>query len=224
MSKIQQHVGEIISIEVVGGRYHNGTLIDHGPDIIVVFDSINNYYYYIPLVHIKCFKLSSQEDSADGGHLQEAPVDTETGVLLLRDVLEKAKDILLELYVTGNHPVYGYITEVLSDYILFNSPVYKTMAININHVKWLALTEKKQTFYSKGRNDLDVQHTLNAVAALTFAQQLNKLTGNIVVFDMGIEPNKIGLLADINSDFIELINVNEERHLLNINHIKTFHI
>lgn len=111
----------------------------------------------------------------------------------------------------------------MNDYLLFNSPVYKTMAIKTNYVKWLALTEKNQTFYSKGRNDLEIQHTLNAVTAQTFAQQLKKLTGNIVVFDMGTEPNKIGLVVDI-GDYIELIDAREERHLLNINHIKTFHI
>jgi hypothetical protein len=97
------------------------------------------------------------------------------------------------------------------------------MAININHVKWLALREQNQTFYSKGRKDLQVQDTLTALAAPTFEQQLNKMIGNLIVFDMGLESNKIGLVVSINGDFIELISANEETHLLHINHIKMFH-
>lgn len=224
MSQIQQFIGEVISLEVAGGRSHQGTLIDFGPDIIVVFDNINHNYLYIPLAHVKYVKLCPQEDAAYEGGDQEKTVNGETGLLSLRNVFEKAKDILLELYVTGNHPVYGYITDVLNNYILFNSPVYRTMAIHINHVKWLALTEPNQTFYSKGRKDLYIEDTLNTIAAQTFAQQLNKLIGQIVVFDMGLEPNKIGLVVSISCDFIELINAHEETHLLNVNHIKTFHI
>lgn len=224
MSKLEQYVGEVISLEVAGGRYLKGSLVDFGADIMVIYDSMNHYYYYLPLPHVKYFKLSKQEDSNGGTVFQEKLLNNETGLLSLRDVLDKAKDILLELFVTGNHPVYGYISDVLSNYILFNSPVYKTMAINIEHVKWLALTEKNQTFYSMGRPDLNVEHTLTSVAAQTFEQQLNKMLGKIIVFDMGTEPNKIGLVVDISGDFIELINANDETHLLNTNHIKMFHI
>jgi Protein of unknown function (DUF2642) len=224
LCEIQQYIGKAISLEVAGGRFQKGTLIDFGPDIIVVFDGIVHNYYYIPLAHIKYFKPCPQEDPIVGGNLQEQPVNSETGLLVFSDVIEKAKDILLELYVTGNYPAYGYITDVLSDYLLFNSPVYRTMAININHVKWLALTEKNQTFYSKDRTELEIPHTLNAVTAPTFQQQLNKMIGKIVVFDMGIEPNKIGLVVSVSCDYVVLINANEETHFLNINHIKTFHL
>lgn len=222
MSKLAQYVGAVISLEVAGGRYLKGEVIDFGPDIMVIFDSVNRYYYYLPLAHVKYFRLSPREDG--GTDYREKLADNATGSLSLCDVLDKAKDILLELFVTGNHPVYGYISDVLSNYVLFNSPVYKTMAINIDHIKWLALTEKHQTFYSKGRPDLNVEHTLTAVAASTFEQQLHKMTGRIVVFDMGTEPNKIGLVIDSSGDFIELISANEETHLLKTNHIKMFHI
>lgn len=66
MSKIQQYVGKVIKIEVAGGRYHSGRLIDFGPDIIVIFDSVNHYYYYFPLVHIKGFQPHTQGDAAGG--------------------------------------------------------------------------------------------------------------------------------------------------------------
>jgi len=222
LSSIERYVGKVISIEVVGGRYHEGMLIDFGPDIMVIFDS-KNCYYYIPLAHLKHLRLSPQDGLEREDSFQNIIINSGTGLLSFRNILEKAKDILVKLFVTGNNSVYGYITDVLSDYVLFNSPVYKTMAININHIKWLGLTEQNQTFYSKGRKELQVQDTLNATAALTFEQQLNKLVGEIVVFDMGMELNRIGLVVSINGDFIELISANEETHLLNINHIKMFH-
>lgn len=224
MSKLEQYVGEVISLEVAGGRYINGALIDFGPDIMVVFDSMNHYYYYLPLAHVKYFKLNTREDSSGCTDFSGKVMTDEVGLLSLRGVLDKAKDALLEIFVTGNHPIYGYISDVLSNYILFNSPVFKTMAIDVEHIKWLALTEKNQTFYSKGRTDFEVEHTLTSVAAATFEQQLNKMIDKIIVLDMGTEPNKIGLVVNVSGDFIELINANEETYLLNTKHIKMFHM
>lgn len=223
MSRLQQYVGKVISIEIAGGRHHEGALVDFGPDIIVVFDCRQNYYY-IPLFHIKSLRLSPQQDLENDADSHNKPIKSETGLLSFRNIIEKAKDILVELYITGNHPLFGYITDVLSDYILFNSPVYRTMAISINHIKWLALTNRNQTYYSKGITDLHFQFTLDSILAPTFEQQLNKQKGNIIIFDMGIEPYQIGLVVSVNNDFIELISANEETHLLNINHIKMFHI
>ncbi|NLI14057.1 hypothetical protein [Pelotomaculum propionicicum] len=224
MSKIQQYVGKVINIEVVGGRHHEGVLVDYGPDIIVIFDNRKYYYYYIPLTHLKHLGLSSQENPENEWNFKNKPISSDTGLLSFRKIIEKAKDILLELYVTGNHPVYGYITNILSDYLLFNSTVYKTIAINISHIKWLALSNRNQTYYSKDRKDLHVQSTLNAIAAPTFEQQLDKMIGNIIVIDADTGPSKVGLVVSVSSEFIELIIANEETHLLNINHIKMFHI
>lgn len=224
MSKIQQYINKSISIEVTGGKRHDGVLIDFGPDILVIFDSRNYYYHYIPLAHMRRLSLCPLHDLEGNGNSQNKPIKSETGSLSFRKILEKAKDILLELYVTGNYPVNGYITNVLSNYILFNSAVYKTMAISINHIKWLALTNRNQTYYSKDRKDLSIQATLNAIAAQTFEQQLDKMTGNIIVLDMGTEQNNIGLVVSVSSDFIELMSANEDIHLLNINHIKMFYI
>ncbi|MGG0555251.1 DUF2642 domain-containing protein, partial [Priestia aryabhattai] len=58
----------------------------------------------------------------------------------------------------------------------------------------------------------------------TLEEQLKKLEGELVVFDGGIDPMKVGLLKEIENNLIELVIANGETVFLKQNHIKSVHL
>ena len=49
-------IGKNIEVEISGGSFHKGILIDSGLDIIVLYDGRTNSFLYIPFVHIQRLK------------------------------------------------------------------------------------------------------------------------------------------------------------------------
>ena len=41
------------------------------------------------------------------------------------------------MHVADHHSLHGYITDIQQNYLSFYSPIYKTMYISTDHVKWL---------------------------------------------------------------------------------------
>ena len=52
------------------------------------------------------------------------------------EVLTQAKGSMLKFMSRAASPSW-YITSIMNNYIVFQSPVYKTMYISLNHLKWL---------------------------------------------------------------------------------------
>ena len=50
--------------------------------------------------------------------------------------------------LAGNAPIHGYVTSVMNDYIVFYSPVYKTVYISLKHLKWLIPYKENQVPYA----------------------------------------------------------------------------
>ncbi|WP_247739268.1 hypothetical protein [Bacillus sp. 165] len=103
---------------------------------MVVFDG--QRFLYIPLLHVHKIKLS---DTTNGEVGQPAGFSLSEKVesISYRTILTNAKGLFTEIYVTGNQSWHGYIINVLSDYFVFYSPVYKIMFIPLHHLKWLTL-------------------------------------------------------------------------------------
>ena len=49
-------IGKNIEVEISGGSFHKGILLDSGLDIIVMYDGRNQHFLYIPFVHIQRLK------------------------------------------------------------------------------------------------------------------------------------------------------------------------
>jgi hypothetical protein len=100
--------------------------------------------------------------------------------------------------------------------------VYKLLLIPLEHLKWLTPYKHSTTPYTLCNEKLPVNPS-NFPLIRYFKEQLKKTEGNLVVFDTGSAPSKIGLLKKVEDNFIELANANGETVYLKLNHIKSVH-
>jgi hypothetical protein len=217
---LRSYLGKFIDIEITGGRVHQALLIDIGPDIVVVYNGVN--FLYIPFIHIHYIKQSI-EDSIEMYTPPEVPIENGAEMISYRKVLNNAKGLFVEIYITGNQTIHGYFTSVMNDYFVFYSPVHHTTFISLNHLKYLIPYAPNSTPYSLSQNHFPFNPT-NVPLARTFDQQLKKVEGKIVVLDLGETPNKIGLLREIKDGIIELVTAKGEIFYWNVNHIKTVNL
>ncbi|CAG9607881.1 DUF2642 domain-containing protein [Pseudoneobacillus rhizosphaerae] len=215
-------IGKKIEVEISGGVFHKGILIDSGVDIIVLYQGSTNSYLYIPFVHVQRLKetIIEEEDTAYNP-TSEKPIETD--VISFYKALTIAKGLFIKVYVTGNKSIHGYLTNIMNDYIVFHSPVYKTMLISINHVKWIIPYPPNKTPYSLKNENLSIT-PVTAPLAKTFDEQLKKLENELVIIDGGENTEKIGLLQKVRNNKMILITAEAETVYRNIEHIKSIQL
>lgn len=216
MNSVMQLINQQIMVKVTGGNFIQGIFTDIGNDILVLFDG--QRYRYIPLIHVHKIKLSSQEEEEISQPTGNSLIQQEKEISY-RSILTNAKGLFTEIQVSGKQPLYGYITGVLSDYFVFNSPIYQTVYIPLTHLKWLTLHDQNATPYTITSLPIQTQNP-----SRSFEEQLKKLEDNLVVFDLGEDQDKIGLLKKIENNLIELITANGETVILNPAHVKSVYV
>jgi hypothetical protein len=220
MSNFLTLLGKQIEVQISGKDFFKGLFIDFGQDILVLFDG--QQFMYIPLLHVHSIKLSHKKNKTIT-HPTEQSFTEEIESISYRKVLTNAKGIFVEIYATGNISFHGYVLNVLNDYLVFYSPVYKMVLIPLNHVKWLTPYNHNVTPYTLDNKTLPVKPS-NTTFSRTLEEQLKKLAGELVLFDGGKNPMKVGLLKKVENNLIELVIANGETVFLKQHHIKSVHL
>ncbi|WP_174523443.1 DUF2642 domain-containing protein [Neobacillus drentensis] len=211
-----------IEVEISGGVIHKGILTDAGLDIIVLYDGRTDSYLYIPFVHVQRIKETIlDEEYTSYTTPSEQPIETD--VISFRKSLTIAKGLFVKVNVTGNKYIHGYITNIMNDYFVFHSPVYKTMFISMNHVKWLIPYPPNTIPYSLNKENLPLG-PISAPLARSFDEQLKRLENQLVIIDGGENTEKIGLLQKIRNNKMILITAEGETVCRNLEHIKTIQL
>lgn len=219
MDQLKALLGKQVRLEVSGGTIVQGGLVDVGADIVVIYTG--KEYLYIPHLHIHHMKLHVDSTTRITSPFPEVPLHEETSISY-RKTLLNAKGRFVEIYVIGNKTIHGYITSVLNDYFVFYSPVYKTMFISLQHLKWLIPYQKNITPYTLGNDLLPVQPTSLSLQR-SLEEQLKKIEGQLVIFDLGDHPMKIGLLKQVQNNMVELVTASGESVYWKVNHLKIVH-
>ncbi|MFD1708818.1 DUF2642 domain-containing protein [Siminovitchia sediminis] len=219
MNGIKDLIGKEICMEISGKIKFAGILIDAGMDIIVIYDG--ERYLYCPLLHVHNVRIRDELDSIQQP-LEKSSIEDESNSFSYRKTLTNAKGRFVEIFVTGNRSIHGYITSVLNDYIVFYSPVYKTMLISMHHLKWLTPYHHQLTPYTLSNEMLPVVPT-NITLSRSLEEQLQKYKGKLLVFDMGDNPDKIGLLKTIQNNIVELVTAEGDTVFWKLSHLKTSH-
>lgn len=218
MYHLKQIIGKQIDLEISGGIFLQGILVDLSLDIIVLYNGKD--YLYIPHVHIQNVKLSTElNDELLQGDKIEVPFRDDENDISYRKTLLNAKGRFVQIYIIGDKAIHGYITNILNDYFVFYSPVYKTMLISLNHLKWLIPYRSSLTPYTLGNEALPVKPT-NSPMQRSLEEQLKKCEGSLVILDCGDHPMKIGLLKQVQNSMIQLVLANGEFVYWKISHIK----
>lgn len=217
---LAKYIGEKITLDISGGKILQGILIEIGSDILVFFNGKD--YLYIPLMHIQNISMADESETDNISSPVEAPQIDYEQEISLRKILTSAKGMFVEIYVTSNQPLHGYITSIMNNYFVFYSPVYKTMLISLNHLKWLIPYTYNRSPYSLANKDLPLKPVPFPLAR-SFDIQMEKHIGELVIFNIGNTPHVIGKLNAVQNNLIELITSREEFIYLNLSHIKTVH-
>ncbi|SDM46972.1 hypothetical protein SAMN05518871_101305 [Psychrobacillus sp. OK028] len=218
---IQSLVKELVQIEVSGKKILKGVLIDLGTDLMVIFNGTD--YLYIPIHHVHSFRAIQKNEF-------EKIVPTESSSnqferysedLTLKTALHQATGKYSEIYLIDDQPLHGCITQVMADYFEFYSPVYKTMYISTNHLKWLIPYVSNEGPYRL--DSTYVKPLVQAPLENTFNAQIEKFKFKMGVFNIGGSKSHVGKIINVEKQIVELEKAREIKNFLNINHLKTFH-
>lgn len=212
--------GKQVDVFISGNTFFQGMLIDSGKDILVL--SNEERFVYIPLLHVHRMN-SSRVVNDNFSELNETSLAKDGETISYRTILTNAKGLFTEIYVTGNVSLHGYIIGVRQDYFVFYSPVYKTILISLHHLKWLIPYSLKTSPYTLSKEKLPIIPS-NAPFLRSFEDHLKKWEGELVVFDLGEDPAKVGVVKKVNNAIIDLVIANGETVYLKLSHIKSAHI
>jgi len=215
-------IGRKIEVEISRDIFLKGTMLDSGLDIIVMYDDKNQHFLYIPIVHVQKLKETTL-DKDDPSYQPPSERPIETDPISFRKALMIAKGLFVQVYVTGNKSIHGYLTSIMNDYFVFHSPVYKTMFIAMKHVKWLIPYPPNATPYSLNNEHLPLM-PVSTPLARSFDEQLKKFENQLVIIDGGENTEQIGLLQKVRNNKVILITAERETVYRNIEHIKTIQL
>jgi hypothetical protein len=223
--KLKENIGKYIKLELSGKKFISGLLIDVGSDLLVMFNGYD--YLYTPTIHCQNWKYLKQEEIDEIFDITigegSTPIYNNNEEISLRKTLTAAKGIFTEIYVTSNQAIHGYIISIMNNYFVFYSPIYKTMFISLNHLKWLIPYTNNQRPYGLSNANLPVNPS-NITFARSFEVQIEKLTGELIVFNIGENEHVIGKVKGIKDNFVELIGAKGDPVFINLQHIKTIHM
>ncbi|HWK23180.1 MAG TPA: DUF2642 domain-containing protein [Ureibacillus sp.] len=216
---------EIINIEISGGKIMNGALIDSSNEVVVIYNG--KKYVYIPTEHIKTFHIDyDNEDNIQQPTVSPSIVtQMNSHDMSLLQILNQAKGMSVEIFVTSNLSLHGTIVAIRNDYFVFESPVYKTMFIASKHLKWLIPYTENQSLYDMTKEkQINQTHKDQSTYPSNLSSQIEKLKDKLVIFNLGEKHSDIGNIKSINSKMIELVLADSRLAYSNITHIKTIQV
>ncbi len=124
-------------------------------------------------------------------------------VTSLRKILTYARGLFSEVYFSSGRPIYGYVSSVMNDYFIFCSPVYHTVAVSLQHLKYISPCPATAAPYNLSPGQFTPRPS-PVTLARTFEMQLRKLEGELIIFNLGMLPGETGVLATAGEQMLEL--------------------
>lgn len=199
----------------------HGRLVEIGQDIFVIRDG--SKHIYVPIIHLRELRLLAEGGEGGNAAAADTIFDMNGEPVSYRKILMNAKGIFSEIYITGNQPIHGYLTSVMNDFFVFNSPVYHTVIVPLQQLKYLIPYQPNVTPYTLSPEQFPLRPSSISLAR-TFDGQLRKLIGEFVIFDLGDNPNKIGILQNVEENVAEIANAGGLSIFVHLDHIKMVHI
>lgn len=213
---------ETVNVGFAGKVEMKGSYIDSSSEILVLFDG--NDFVYIPINHIENVSVATdkEDEIQQPSSFSNAISNDDKNELTLMYILTQAKNMYTEINVANKQPIHGKITDVFKDYFIFYSPIYKTMYIAIDHLKWLIPYASQQKPFNLTDEEIQVSAASQPLVD-SFERQVNSMMDQLVVFNLGEKNHHIGKIMKLNGNIIELQTARSNSTYLNLQHIKTMH-
>ncbi|HWI48799.1 MAG TPA: DUF2642 domain-containing protein [Rummeliibacillus sp.] len=219
MEKLLQNFDkEIAKIEISGGKFLKGSIIDISNEIVVLFNGTD--YLYIPIDHIQNLKVNNDNEDQIDEPAEPPSINKDKEELTLTQVLTQAQGMYIEIYVTGKLPLNGYISNIMDDFIVFQSPIYKSQYIAIKHLKWLIPYSSNKRPYELAEKTFDIL-PYNEPLSNTLESQVEKMKNKLVVINNGEETHCIGKLNNVVGKIVEIKTARSTSAYINMDHFKT---
>ncbi|REE91322.1 hypothetical protein A8990_10526 [Paenibacillus taihuensis] len=221
MNDFKSLIGNKVVIEVSGKRMLPGKLIDVGSDMVVLLHQLR--YLYIPLAHVHNLKVDflGEEGSEGSDQADEPSVGLQVEDMNVAKILQEAKGLFVEIYVSGNKSIHGHLNGIMNDYFTLYSPIYGTVYIATHHMKWLIPYPTSHVPYAKSTGTIPAGQT-QSNSAKTLGELFKKEEGKMAVIDLSSASERIGVIKRISgSGMINLIDAEGYSTLHNIVHVKT---
>jgi hypothetical protein len=211
-------VGKQVNIKMVGKDAVNGILKDFGDDILVVYNG--QQFLYIPLEHVDRIQMNPNKDE-----FVEQPAEVTPGIMLddisFQKMIKNAIGLYLEISVGGGLSFHGWITKMLNDYYVFQTPMYGPLYVSGKHTKWLIPHTHVANPYSLPAQPINPS---GAALLANFSDQLKQEIGKLVILDGGKDSLKMGMLKNVANGTIELVVANGDTAYLNLQHVKSIQL
>lgn len=221
MINLDDLLGQTVLVELPGLE-KTGYLIDYGDDIFVLFDG--RQYVYIPLTHVQQLRAIDPAETTFATQPDESQIGTQTPKISLTEMLTNAIGTFIEIWAAGKQPLFGTLLHLGDDYLVLASPIYKTIYVSLAHLKWLIPYDYAHIPYSL---PLPPETTAfdPSKEAQAFEEHVKRQVGRLVVFDVGEQAEKIGLLQAYSPNgVVELVTADERKVYWNLQHLKSIHI
>ena len=214
---------DIVKIEMAGNRIHKGIIIDSSKEIIVLFNGDD--FIYIPFEHILTIIVDEDKDNEIPNPSQPPSIISteDNNDLTLRTVLTQARERFVEIYVSGSQSFHGYISEIKNDYFVFQSPVYKTLFIAIDHLKWLIPYNTDESPYQLDNEQIPISSIENNLPT-TLYSLISNMKGKLIIFNSDEKNKHIGKLTGVKGKLIALQPAKSSIQYVNLAHIKTVQV
>lgn len=213
---------ETVKVHLAGKIFVKGSIIELSEEILILYDG--NDFMYISMEHIENVSVVQDEEEIQQPTTFPSTIKKEADSdYTLVQVLKQAKGMYTEVYVTNKHSLHGTITAVMDDYIVFYSPISKTIYIPFKHLKWIIPYSEHQRPYQLSDGELDGT-AFNETYENLFALQVEKMKNKLVVFNLGEKSYFIGKLMNVHGKIIKLQTARRNATFINMQHIKTMHI
>ena len=110
----------------------------------------------------------------------------------------------------------------MTDYFVFQSPIYKTMFIPTSHIKWLIPYADGYKLYGSEYNSSPTQAS-NETFASSFEKQVENFINKLVVFNINERESFIGLINHVEEQIVKFHSTKSSPLYINMRHIKTLH-
>jgi len=219
---IQDFDKEIVKLEVTGKKILKGIIIDSSSELVVLFNG--KEFFYIPFNHIHEIKIDDVNEDGlkiPSSITQDKIFNDSNEEMTFAKVLTKSLGTFLEIQVLNNQPFHGYISSILNDYIVFQSPVYKKMYIPIKHIKTIVPYSHQQKPYQLTDDEFLIT-ACNEHFPSTFEAQIGNLRNKLIVLNLSEKNNFTGKITEIKGSIIQFQTAKDIVYY-NLQHIKTIH-
>jgi hypothetical protein len=217
LNEFTSYLSEKVVVEITGNRPKHGKLIEAGTDLLVLLHQ--QRYYYIPMTHLHSLKADLRAGSDDYKDINLTPFIKQDEQISLAKILQNAKGLFVEISVCGNKPIHGYLNEVMTDYLILHSPIYNTIYVALDHLKWLIPYPSSYVPFA-----LTAETDTVNVSSKSFAELFHEEKGNKVAIDWSSPSERLGVIKSMSNNIVELIEIDGSSTLLQLAHIHTLYV